>query len=74
MIFGKTTEHKMAGKETPEKCKTCPYALGYIVTCVDPCPRCMGETSIFGKVPPALVWPVKIFRIVNGFRINRRIN
>lgn len=39
-------------KKTPEKCKTCPYALGFINTLVDPCPKCMGKTSIFGKGVP----------------------
>lgn len=40
-------------KKTPEKCKTCPYALGYIQTLVDPCPKCTGKASIFGEGVPA---------------------
>lgn len=38
-------------KKPPEKCKTCPYALGFINTLVDPCPKCEGKTSIFGVQP-----------------------
>lgn len=34
-------------KKTPEKCKTCPYALGYVKTLIYLCPKCVGKKSIF---------------------------
>lgn len=33
-------EQKPPEKKTPEKCKTCPYALGLIQTLANPCERC----------------------------------
>lgn len=42
-------------EKTPEKCRTCPYALGYIQTLVDPCPKCTGKASIFGECTPVSI-------------------
>lgn len=34
-----------------KKCETCAYAQGFIKTLIDPCPRCVGKTSIFPVDP-----------------------
>lgn len=49
-------------EKTLEKCKTCPYALGYVQTLISPCPKCVGKNSIFGEHPPMPVDSKKIFR------------